>query len=119
MSLPEDTKWANGEAPVIDANKIYQISILNGLGTVMSWDNALSLIENHITYNEGDFMNGGTIIFEYPTASELIFTMGHYSSSELIIEEGTTQVSIDWFEPVAPIIQGISPDRDSTYIYIY
>lgn len=117
LVLNDDIKWAS--ELVIEPNKIYQISILNGLGTVMSWDNAPNLTENHITYNEGDFMNGGTIIFEYPTASELTFTMAHYSSPELVIEEGTTQVSIDWFEPLAPVIQSISPDRDSTYIYIY
>jgi hypothetical protein len=45
--------------------------------------------------------------------------MAYYSSPELVIEEGTTQVSIDWSEPSPPVIQSISPDRDSTYIYIY
>lgn len=40
LSLPDDIKWANDEAPVIEANKIYQISILKGLGSVMSWDNS-------------------------------------------------------------------------------
>lgn len=39
LILPDDIKWTNDEAPVIEANKIYQISILKGLGSVMSWGN--------------------------------------------------------------------------------
>lgn len=38
LTIYGDIKWANGEALVIEANKIYQISILKGLGSVMSWD---------------------------------------------------------------------------------
>ena len=32
-------KWVSGDAPVLEENKIYQISIVNNLGTVLSWDN--------------------------------------------------------------------------------
>lgn len=35
-----DIKWVSGNAPVLEENKIYQISIINKLGTVLSWDNA-------------------------------------------------------------------------------
>lgn len=38
LVLNDDIKWAS--ELVIEPNKIYQISILNGLGTVMSWDNS-------------------------------------------------------------------------------
>jgi hypothetical protein len=38
LSIPEDIKWANDEAPVIEANKIYQISILKGLGSVLEFN---------------------------------------------------------------------------------
>lgn len=104
---------------VIEANRVYQVSILKGLASVLSWNSAnTSLIENHITYNEGDFMNGGTITFEYPTASELTFDMDYYFSSTLIVPQGSTQVNIDWDEPSAPIIRSISPTEDSTYKYI-
>lgn len=34
-----DIKWVSGNAPVLEENKIYQISIINKLGTVLSWDN--------------------------------------------------------------------------------
>ena len=36
LSLPSDIKWA--EEFTIEQNKIYQISILNGLGSVLSWE---------------------------------------------------------------------------------
>ena len=36
LILPYDIKF-NSDL-IIEENKIYQISILNGLGTVMSWD---------------------------------------------------------------------------------
>ena len=118
LSISDDIKWS--EELVIEPNRIYQVSILKGLASVLSWENAntSSLIENHITYNEGDFMNGGTITFEYPTASELTFDMDYYSSSILIVPQGSTQVNIDWEEPLAPIIRRISPTEDSTYKYV-
>ena len=118
LTLPDDIKWANDEAPVIEANKIYQISILKGLGSVLEFSNAAILIENHITYNAGDLMNGGTITFEYPTASELTLNMSYYHSSTLIVPQGSTQVNVDWNEPSPPVIRGISPTEDSTYKYI-
>lgn len=117
LSLPNDIKFT--EDLVIEANKIYQVSILNNLASVLSWENAPSLIDNHITYNEGSMMSGATITFEYPTASELTFMMNNYESSYLIIPVGTTSITIDWFEPAAPIIKTISPMQDGTYNYIY
>lgn len=38
LSLPETVKWVN--TPSVEANKIYQISILNNLAVLGSWDNA-------------------------------------------------------------------------------
>ena len=38
LSIAYDVKWNNGEAPTIESDKVYQISILSGLGSVMSWD---------------------------------------------------------------------------------
>lgn len=35
LTLPDTIKWANDSAPTIEANKIYQISILKGLGSVL------------------------------------------------------------------------------------
>lgn len=119
LSLPDDIKWTGDETPTIEANKIYQISILKGLASVLEFDNAPNLIENHITYDKGSMMNGGTITFEYPTASELTFTMAYYQSDTLIVPQGSTQIRVDWDEPSAPIIRNISPTEDSTYKYIF
>ena len=119
LTLPDSVKWANDAAPTIAENMIYQVSVLKGLASVLSWDNAnTALIENHITYDEGDFTNGATITFEYPTASELTFEMDRYSSSTLIVPQGSTQVNIYWYEPLPPIIRRISRTEDSTYKYI-
>lgn len=41
LTLPDDIKFS--EDLVIEANKIYQISILKGLGSVLSWDNAKNI----------------------------------------------------------------------------
>lgn len=118
LSIPDDIKWANDSAPTIEPNMIYQVSILKGMASVLEFNNALNLIENHITYDEGDFMNGGTITFEYPTASEITFSMDYYGSSTLIVPQGSTQINIDWNEPSAPIIRSVSPTEDSIYKYI-
>lgn len=118
LTLPDDIRWT--EELVIEPNRIYQISILKGLASVLSWENAntSSLIENHITYDAGDFMNGGTITFEYPTASEITFFLKHFSTGSLVVPQGSIQVSVPWNEPTAPLILSILPVEDSTYKYI-
>lgn len=116
LTLPDDIKFS--EDLVIEANKIYQISILKGLGSVLSWDNAPALIENKATYNKGDFMNGATLTFEHPTASEIKLYLNYYSSPYLTIPAGTTTITIDWDEPSAPVLRYFEPSSDNTYIYI-
>lgn len=117
LSLPDDIKWTGGETPTIEANKIYQISILKGLGSVLEWDN-FSLIENKLTLTDGDMMSGSVLTFAYPTASELTLTMQYYSSDTLIVPSGTTSITIDWFEPAAPQILSVNPASDNTYLYV-
>ena len=56
LTLPDDIKWANDEAPGIEANKIYQISILKGLGSVMSWDNS-NLISFSVLWGMSSTLN--------------------------------------------------------------
>ena len=41
LTLPDDIKF--NEDLTIEANKIYQISILKGLGSVLSWDSVVSI----------------------------------------------------------------------------
>ncbi|MBR2301564.1 MAG: hypothetical protein IKA41_06395, partial [Bacteroidaceae bacterium] len=40
LTLPDSIKWANGNVPVIVADKIYQISILNGLAVYLEFGNS-------------------------------------------------------------------------------
>lgn len=40
LTLPDDIKWANDAPPTIEENMIYQVSILKGLASVLSWENA-------------------------------------------------------------------------------
>ena len=40
LTLPDDIKWANDSAPTIAENMIYQVSILKGMASVLSWENA-------------------------------------------------------------------------------
>lgn len=116
LTLPGDIKFT--EDLTIEANKIYQISILKGLGSVLSWGNGVALIENKATYNEGDFMSGSTLTFEYPTASEIKLYLSLYSSLYLTIPAGITTVTIDWYEPMPPTPQYFDPSSDDTYNYI-
>lgn len=39
LTLPDDIKWANDTPPTIAENMIYQVSILNGMASVLEFDN--------------------------------------------------------------------------------
>lgn len=55
LTLPDDIKWVNDTAPTIAENKIYQISILNGLGICLEFENIKSLFPITLHYgNNGD-----------------------------------------------------------------
>ena len=43
LTLPDDIKWANDNAPTIEANMIYQVSVLRGLASVLEFSNATSI----------------------------------------------------------------------------
>lgn len=116
LTLPDDIKWTN--ELVIEPNMIYQVSILKGLASVLEFDNAPNLIKNHITYDEGNMPLGGTITFEYPTASELAFVINNYKDDTLIVPQGSTHINVEWYEPIPPAIISFSPTEDSIYKYI-
>lgn len=40
FTMPSSVIWANGEAPVIEANKTYHVSIVNNLATIVGFPNA-------------------------------------------------------------------------------
>ena len=119
LSLPDDIKWANDDAPAIETNKIYQISILKGLGSVLEFKNIGKLIENTLTIISGD-VGVSTFTFEYPVASDVtlqyINTFGDSGTS--IIKIGTQSAETD-FEPGNEEIISVDiiPNSDNTYIY--
>ena len=43
LTLPDDIKWANDNAPTISAYMIYQVSVLRGLASVLEFSNAASI----------------------------------------------------------------------------
>lgn len=116
LTLPDDIKWT--EDIVIESNMIYQISIVNGLGAVLSYNDSVQLIENRGTYTAGTMMSGATLIFEYPVASDLTIAFQYTESPSYILSAGQTTLNIDWYEPTAPIPTYVAPSQDNTYIYI-
>lgn len=40
LTMPDTVKWVNDEAPEIEANRIYQCSIVNNIGVIASIENA-------------------------------------------------------------------------------
>lgn len=42
LTLPNSIKWANDNVPTIEANMIYQVSVLRGLASVLEFTNATS-----------------------------------------------------------------------------
>lgn len=115
LSLPDDIKWANG-APDIVKNKIYQISILNGLAVYLEFGNATNLPVNKATWVEGDFSSGGTLTFQYPVASDLTILF-NATAAPYTIYEGEQSINVRWDEPIAPSPYSIVPESDDTYIY--
>ena len=41
LTLPDDIKWANDNVPTIEANMIYQVSVLRGLASVLEFNNPI------------------------------------------------------------------------------
>lgn len=44
LTLPDDIKWANDSAPIIEPNMIYQVSILKGMASVLEFSCAPEIV---------------------------------------------------------------------------
>lgn len=119
--LPYDIKWANGEAPTIEANKIYQISILKGLGSVLEFKNAPALIENKVTVSIS-----GTkylVSLQYAAANDIVVKVrtGDGLISVNILSGETSKTA----SPMGPMVDSdayieyIIPEFDNNYTYIW
>lgn len=38
LSLPDNVKWADVDVPTIEPNKVYQVSVINGLGRILRFN---------------------------------------------------------------------------------
>jgi hypothetical protein len=86
LSLPDDIKWTGGETPTIEANKIYQISILKGLGSVLEWDNTgeMTFTVNNTPYQYLSGMSWSEFInsnYNPAIYTQKMFIVGDYGPS--------------------------------------
>lgn len=115
LVLPDDIKWANDEL-TIESDKIYQISILKGLGSILEFDNAKVLINNLCTYD-----GNKTVTFQYPVASNVVVSIGNSLSDSTNILVNKNEITASTTSMVAPMssILQINPNSDDTYNYVY
>ena len=114
LTLPDDIKFS--EDLTIEANKIYQISILKGLGSVLSWDNGSLIKDNFID------IQSNTLVFLYPTASELSIdvhgrTTGMPSNYTIVVPSGSSSYTTSLTTIL--YINSVSPSTDEKYNYTY
>lgn len=117
LTLPDDIKFSDDL--VIEANKIYQISILKGLGSVLSWENGVALIENKATITSTG--NKATVTLQYAAASSLSIKVIHDDGSNTItIPVGEVSGSVNIMSPMISNlrISTITPEFDTNYIYV-
>lgn len=102
LVLPDDIKWANDEL-TIEPDKIYQVSILKGLGSVLEWD-AIALINFSVGGNPHQAVKGMT--WEQWINSEYNIN-NYYISSNIVRVDSmyrvTLQNSYDGISPTAVI----------------
>lgn len=82
LTLPDDIKWANDSAPIIEANMIYQVSILKGLASVLEFSNPNTLVfyidgvefevEEGMTWEEWLGSDYNTANYYYDSTTNLI-----------------------------------------------
>lgn len=113
LTLPNGIKWT--EDVVIESDKIYQISIVNGLGVMMSWANAADLIDNKCVFD------GSSLTFTYAVASDVTVYIGASISmaEAVVVSAGSTSVDVNVMLDPGSIILNIEPERDDVYNYIF
>jgi hypothetical protein len=112
--MSDDIKWA--EELTIEANRIYQISILKSLASVLSWENAAELVENKLEIVQ----SGKSYIInsQYPVESSLKIVLSNSPVTSITFPAGSSSYSIG-SGPTTPSISVIDPSEDNTYKYIW
>lgn len=92
LTLPDNIKWANDEAPNIEANKIYQISILKGLGSVLVFDNTPAVVLIPFTIDGTEYQaEEGMTWGEWVSSS--YNTSNYYISGDYILASSSNPVA--------------------------
>lgn len=122
LTLPSDLVWANGEALAPEANKVYQVSIVNGYAVYIAFK---LLPTNRITITNNN--SSVTITSEYPVASDISVVMTYTDEDGTDRTESaplyTGESSLDWIVNYnvsgAISIESITPSVDASYKYIF
>ena len=122
LTLPSDLVWANGEALAPEANKTYQVSIVNGYAVYIAFE---LLPTNRITITNHN--SSVTITSEYPVASDISVVMTYTDGDGTDRTESaplyTGESSLDWIVNYnvsgAISIESITPSVDASYKYIF
>lgn len=119
LTLPNDIKWANDAPPTIAENKIYQVSVLKGMASVLEFDNAVKLIENKVTVSIS-----GTkylVSLQYAAASDIVVKVRTVDGSiSVSIPSGEISKSASAMAPMldsGAYVEEVTPQSDSQYIY--
>lgn len=119
LTLPDDIKWANELA--IEPNMIYQVSILKGLGSVLEWDNAPTLIENKVTVSISG--NKYLVSLQYAATSDIVVKVrtgdGIISVNILSGEISKTASPAGPMVDSGAYIMTVAPISDNNYNYTW
>lgn len=122
LTLPSDLVWANGEALAPEANKVYQVSIVNGYAVYAAFEylptNRLTITNNGASY---------TVTSEYPVTSDISIVLAYTDTSGVArtenatLSNGESELSYIVNNNVsgAITIKSIEPTADASYKYIF
>lgn len=114
LTLPDDIKWANDSAPTIAENKIYQVSILKGMASVLEFDNVVEKRENYIYGIRDSYL----ISAQYPVASDVTIEYWDNLGDDIytvVMIAGTSEVTIS---ERFGYIENVSPKEDDQFFYV-
>lgn len=121
LSLPDDLKWPDDEPLIPEADKMYQLSILKGAVSVLSWDNAPTLVENLVSISISN--NKYLISLQYPAASDLKVKVR--DADGVVYANVPIGASSATATPMSPMIDTgakielVTPTDDDVYSYIW
>lgn len=119
LTLPDSIKWVNDSAPTIAENKIYQISILNGLAVCLEFNKKVELVDNKLTITNG--MMDTTFTFQYPVASDvtiIVYASGFGGNTSITISKGSQTLTKSFGPGNTTTLVSITPANDNIYRYI-